>query len=188
METGLKVFSVTFFQLALLDADEDARVAREAGLKSGIWICGRALRRRRAGRVGSLTMESIVRVKPGLSRIFLCLVRSSLSFLEIGYSGCLRGLRSRDLGLLIGPVHSVITEGMMMGTSLSLACSLTLLMLGAILGVALRPSPGVVMSPSMPVGSRQNLNGLLAGGGPGLSEKLRGPIDVAILDVRCNKG
>lgn len=138
--------------------------------------------------MGSLTIESIVREKPGLSRILRCLVRSSLSFFEIGCSGCLSGLRSRDFGRLIGPVHSVITDGMMIGISLSLACSLTLLMLGAILGVALRPLSGVVMMPSIPVGSRQNLNGLLAGGGPGLSEKLRGPIDVAKLGVRCNKG
>ena len=37
-ETGYVVFSVTFFQLALLDADEEALVASGAGFKSGIWI------------------------------------------------------------------------------------------------------------------------------------------------------
>lgn len=36
VETGLRVFSVTFFQLALLDAEDDALVANGAGLTSGI--------------------------------------------------------------------------------------------------------------------------------------------------------
>lgn len=36
VETGLSVVSVTFFQLALLEADDDVRVASGAGLKSGI--------------------------------------------------------------------------------------------------------------------------------------------------------
>ena len=105
--------SVTFFQLALLDADDDVLVARGAGLKSGIWICGRALRSRRDGGGGAFTTESMA--KSGLSRIFRCLVRSSLSFRDIGYRGYLLGLRSRDLGLVIGPVHSVVTDGRIIG-------------------------------------------------------------------------
>jgi len=36
VDTGLSVVSVTFFQLALLEAEEDVRVASGAGLKSGI--------------------------------------------------------------------------------------------------------------------------------------------------------
>lgn len=84
VETGLSVVSVTFFQLALLDADEEVRVASGAGLKSGIWICGRALGSRRAEGGGALTTASIVCEKPGLSRIFRCLVLSSRSFREIG--------------------------------------------------------------------------------------------------------
>lgn len=60
VETGLRAFSVIFLQLALLEADEDVRVASGAGLKSGIWICGRALRSRRAEGGGALTTASIV--------------------------------------------------------------------------------------------------------------------------------
>jgi hypothetical protein len=36
VETGLSVVSVTFFQLASLEADEEVRVTNGAGLKSGI--------------------------------------------------------------------------------------------------------------------------------------------------------
>lgn len=36
VDTGLRVVSVIFFQLALLEADEEVRVASGAGLKSGI--------------------------------------------------------------------------------------------------------------------------------------------------------
>jgi hypothetical protein len=182
VDTGLRVFSVTFFQLALLEADEDVRVASGAGLKSGIWICGRALRSRRAERGGALTTASIVCEKPGLSRIFRCLVFSSLSLREIGYSGCLVGWRSRDLGRLSGPVHSVITDGIIIGGSTSLVYSLTLFMLGAIFGVILDPD----IKPSILLGSRHNLRGLFGGGGPGLSEKLRTHRDAAILGVRCS--
>jgi hypothetical protein len=187
VETGLSVVSVTFFQLALLEADEEVRVASGAGLKSGIWICGRALRRRRAEGVGALTTASIVCEKPGLSRIFRCLVLSSRSFRDTGYSGCLMGLRSRDLGLLMGPVHSVITEGMINGGSTSLAHSLTLLMLGAIFGVTLRVSLAGDIKPSILLGSRHSLRGLFGGGGPGLSEKLRTQSDADMLGVRFNK-
>lgn len=89
VETGLSVFSVIFFQLASLEAEEDVLVAKGAGLKSGIWICGRALRSLRVDGAGALTTASIVCENPGLSRIFRCLVHSSRSFREIGYSGCL---------------------------------------------------------------------------------------------------
>lgn len=105
--------SVTFFQLALLEADDDVLVASGAGLNSGICICGLALRRRRDGGGGALTTELMA--KSGLSRIFRCLVRSSLSFRDIGYRGYLLRLRSRDLGLVIGPVHSVVTDGRIIG-------------------------------------------------------------------------
>lgn len=37
-ETGVRVDSVTFFQLAVLDADDDARVTSGAGRRSGIMI------------------------------------------------------------------------------------------------------------------------------------------------------
>jgi len=104
---------VTFFQLALLEADDDVLVASGAGLNSGICICGLALRRRRDGGGGALTTELMA--KSGLSRIFRCLVRSSLSFRDIGYRGYLLRLRSRDLGLVIGPVHSVVTDGRIIG-------------------------------------------------------------------------
>lgn len=124
-----------------------------------------------------------MREKPGLSRILRCLVCSSLSFRDIGYSGCLTGLRSLDFGLLIGPVHSVIIEGMIIGVSASLACSLTLLTLGAIFGVTLRISLDDDISPSMLFGSRPSLRGLLGGGGPGLSEKLRGPSEAVMREV-----
>lgn len=97
------------------------------------------------------------------------------------------GLRSRDLGLLMGPVHSVITEGMIIGGSTSLAYSLTLLMLGAIFGVTLRASLAGDIKPSMLLGSRHNLSGLFGGGGPGLSEKLRTQTDADMLGVRFNK-
>ena len=187
VDTGLSVVSVTFFQLALLEADDEVRVASGAGLKSGMWICGRALRSRRAEGEGALTTASIVCENPGLSRIFRCLVFSSRSFREIGYSGCSMGLRSRDLGLLMGPVHSVITEGMINGGSASLAYSLTLFMLGAIFGVTLRASLAGDIKPSMLLGSRHNLRGLFGGGGPGLSEKLRTHTDADMLGVRFNK-
>lgn len=134
-----------------------------------------------------MTTASIVCENPALSRIFRCLVFSSRSFREIGYSGCLMGLRSRDLGLLMGPVHSVITEGMINGGSASLAYSLTLFMLGAIFGVTLRASLAGDIKPSMLVGSRHNLRGLFGGGGPGLSEKLRTHTDADMLGVRFNK-
>lgn len=104
---------MTFFQLALLEADDDVLVASGAGLNSGICICGLALRRRRDGGGGALTTELMA--KSGLSRIFRCLVRSSLSFRDIGYRGYLLRLRSRDLGLVIGPVHSVVTDGRIIG-------------------------------------------------------------------------
>jgi hypothetical protein len=187
VDTGLSVVSVSFFQLALLEADEEVRVVSGAGLKSGIWICGRALRSRREEGGGAFTTASIVCEKPGLSRIFRCLVFSSRSFRDIGYSGCLMGLRSRDFGLFMGPVHSVITQGMINGGSTSLAYSLTLCMLGAIFGVTLRTSLEGDIRPSILLGSRHNLSGLFGGGGPGLSEKLRRHNDAAILGVRCNK-
>lgn len=97
------------------------------------------------------------------------------------------GWRSRDLGLLMGPVHSVMTEGMIIGGSTSLAYSLTLFMLGAILGVALRGSRDLDSRPSMLLGSRHVLRGLFGGGGPGLSEKLRTPSETVMLGVRCNR-
>jgi hypothetical protein len=65
---------------------------------------------------------------------------------------------------------------------MSLAYSLTLFMLGAILGV----TRAVDIKPSILLGSRHNLSGLLGGGGPGLSEKLRTHIDADMLGVRCN--
>lgn len=180
------MFSVTFLQLLLLDADDDVRVARGAGLKSGIWICGRALRRRRAGGDGALTTASIVRDTLGLSRILRCLVRASLSFRDIGYRVCFMGWRSLELGLVIGPVHSVITDGTINGGSASLAYPLPLLMLGANFSVALRASRDEDINPSMLLGSRHSLRGLLGGGGPGLSEKLLTPIEAAILGVLCS--
>lgn len=134
-----------------------------------------------------MTTASIVCEKPGLSRIFRCLVLSSRSLRETGYSGCLMGLRSRDLGLLMGPVHSVITEGMINGGSTSLAYSLTLFMLGAIFGVTLRTSRAGDIRPSILLGSRHSLRGLFGGGGPGLSEKLRTHRDADKLGVRCSK-
>lgn len=84
----------------------------------------------------------------------------------------------------MGPVHSVITVGMMIGESTSLACSLILLMLGAIFGVALRTSLDDEINPSILLGSRPIRSGLLGGGGPGLSETLRCPIEAAMLGVR----
>jgi hypothetical protein len=84
VDTGLRVVSVTFFQLALLEADDDVRVASGAGLKAGIWIAGRALRSRRAEGGGELTTASIVCEKPGLSRILRCLVFSSRSLRDVG--------------------------------------------------------------------------------------------------------
>jgi hypothetical protein len=179
------VSSVTFFQLALLDADDDVLVASGAGLNSGICICGLALRSRRVGGGGAFTTESIV--KSDLSRIFRCFVRSSLSFRDIGYKGYLLGLRSRDLGLVIGPVHSVVTDGRIIGWSASLAYSLTVLMLGAIFGVALRASLEAEINPSMLLGSLHSRSGLFGGGGPGLSLKLRMPREAAMLGVRCIK-
>ena len=86
----------------------------------------------------------------------------------------------------MGPVHSVMTEGMMIGGSASLAYSLTLFMLGAILGVVLRGSRDFDKRPSILFGSRHVLKGLFGGGGPGLSEKLRTPRDTDMLGVRCN--
>lgn len=134
-----------------------------------------------------MTTASIVWENSGLSRIFRCLVLSPRSLRETGYSGCLMGLRSRDLGLLMGPVHSVITEGMINGGSTSLAYSLTLLMLGAIFGVNFRASLAGDIRPSMLLGSRHNLKGLLGGGGPGLSEKLRTHRDADMLGIRFKK-
>lgn len=189
VETGLSVSSVIFFQLALLDADDDVLVASGADLKSGTWICGRVLRSRRVGGIEALTTESIA--KPGVSQIVRCFVRSSLSFRDIGYRGCLVVLRSRDLGLLIGPVHSVVTDAMIGGGSISLtyslAYSLTVLMLGAIFGVALRFSLEAEINPSILLGSLHSRSGLFGGGGPGLSLKLLMPREAAMLGVRCIK-
>lgn len=63
---------------------------------------------------------------------------------------------------------------------MSLAYSLTLLMLGAILGVTREAD----IRPSILLGSRHIRKGLFGGGGPGLSEKLRTHNEAAILGVR----
>lgn len=182
VDIGLSVPCVTFFQLALLDAEDDVRVASGAGLKSGICICGHALRSRRVGSRVAFTTESMA--KSGLSRIFRCFVRSSLSLRDTGHKGYLLGLRSRDLGLLIGPVHSVVTDATVGGGSISLAYSLTVLMLGAIFGVALQASLDDEINPSRLLGSLHRRSGLFGGGGPGLSLKLLMPNEAAMLGVR----
>lgn len=87
-ETGVRVDSVAFFQLALLDAPDVTRVVRGGGLRSGICICGLAFLNRCLGVVsGAWTMASIVCVGVGVltlttgrSRILRALVRSSRSF------------------------------------------------------------------------------------------------------------
>jgi len=114
-ETGCVVFSVTCFQLAVLEADDEARVAKGAGFKSGIWICGRALRSRRVGSGGALTTASMVCVGYGRSRSLRCRIRSSRSLRDAGYSGW----RTRPVCrvLVMGPVHSVMTEGTTTGSS-----------------------------------------------------------------------
>lgn len=61
------------------------------------------------------------------------------------------------------------------------------LMAGAsLIGVALRTVLAGEMVPLMLAGSRQSLSGLLGGGGPGLSEKLRGLVEEETLETRCN--
>jgi hypothetical protein len=60
-------------------------------------------------------------------------------------------------------------------------------MLGAIFGVALRASLEAEINPSMLLGSLHSRSGLLGGGGPGLSLKIRIPREVAMLGVRCIK-
>lgn len=91
-----------------------------------------------------------------------------------------------SLVFVIGPVHSVMIEGTIAGRSWSLACSSISLMIGAIFGVALRAELGGEIVPPVLTGSLQRRKGLLGGGGPGLSEKLRGYMDDAILGARCS--
>lgn len=65
-DTGVRVVSVTFFQLALLDASDGARVVRGAGLRSGICIWGLFLSRRLGPESGALTTALIARVGVGV--------------------------------------------------------------------------------------------------------------------------
>jgi len=60
------------------------------------------------------------------------------------------------------------------------------LMVGAIFGVALRTVLAGDIVPFILAGSLQRRSGLLGGGGPGLSEKLLGYIDEAMLEARCS--
>jgi hypothetical protein len=112
----VRVHSVTFFQLAVLDAEDDARVTRGAGRSGGIWICGLALRKRwdGGGNGGvALTTESRCFGAGGtLSRSFRARTRSSRSFLEAGYAGWPIVFLVCVFGLEIGPVQSVVTVGL----------------------------------------------------------------------------
>lgn len=169
-DTGVRVNSVIFFQLALLEAVEDDLVLRGGGCRSGMEICGRAFFSRcRAPRGDTLTKVSIVRLADGLSRNLRALVFSSLSFLELGYAGCEVGPLSWKSGLLIGPVQSVVTVGLM--GRMSDLYSLTSAQLKG-LGVGSR-SMLLAMAFSMVRWSRRSRSGL-RGGGPGLSDVLCG--------------
>ena len=73
----MRVYSVIFLPLALLEAVESARVAMEAGRRSGIWMSGLVFFNRDRGVAGkALTTVSIVRLVNGLSFSFRALMRS----------------------------------------------------------------------------------------------------------------
>lgn len=127
-------------------------------------------------------MASIVLVLIGRSRSLRALICSSRPFRDIENAACILELLPRDFGLLTGPLHSVTT--VLFTTGGSELCSLAVMMLGAILGVALRSESTVRIS-TIFLGSLRNLNGLF-GGGPGVSEQLRGGSEHAILEALCN--
>lgn len=120
-EIGVRVSSVTFFQLRLLEADDEARAASGAGLRLGIWICGLAFFNFCLGTgTGALTMASIVRAGIGTlgigrSRSLRARVLSSRSRREIWKTDWLVFFPA-DLGRLIGPVQSVTTVGLIGST------------------------------------------------------------------------
>lgn len=61
------------------------------------------------------------------------------------------------------------------------------LIVGAIFGVALRTVLAGDIAPPMLAGSLHRRSGLFGGGGPGLSEKLRGYMEEAVLEARCSR-
>ena len=110
--------SVTFLQLALLEAMEDGRAAGSAQSSFGIGMCGLAFLNRCLGiGAGAFTTASIVRVVIGRSRIVRVLIRSSRSFRDIEKAPRICELLLRDLGLLIGPVQFVTTVGFIISAS-----------------------------------------------------------------------
>lgn len=85
----------------------------------------------------------------------------------------------------MGPVQSVMTVGMIAASPSS--HSPIGLMLGAVFGVALRVLLCEAIMLSIVLASRRKRRGLRGGGGPGLSETLRGYREDAMLDARCKR-